>query len=121
MTQNQPSAKQPSKSRRPAAAHGPPKTQSTQSFRYNNGGSNQFGYQSNQGKIRGHQQQRYHGGHASAVSIDSGLSSQLAGDCGENHSELELRGVKGRLIQEIEGSVTTTLVYQYNNEKYKIK
>ena len=110
LTNNQPSKP---KTRRPAT--GPPKSAS-QGFRYN---SNSFGYHSNGGKIRPNQQSRFQVGHASAVSIDSGLSSQLLD--GENHSEMELRQVKGRLIQEIEGSVTTTLVYQYNNEKYKIK
>ena len=50
----------------------------------------------------------------SAVSIDSGLSSRL-------DSEIELNGVKSRLVQEIEGTVNTTLVYHFENEKYKIK
>ena len=107
LTNNQPSKP---KTRRPAT--GPPK--SSQGYRYNSN----YGYHSNGGKLRPNQQ-RLQVGQASAVSIDSGLSSQLLD--GENHSEMELRQVKGRLIQEVEGTVTTTLVYQYNNEKYKIK
>jgi len=98
LTQNQPTQKQ--KKSRP-------------SMRFNTGsGSSRGGtgsaYASNSKSIR----ERTIG--RSAVSIDSGLSSRL-------DSEIELNGVKSRLVQEIEGTVNTTLVYHFENEKYKIK
>ena len=97
LTQNQPTQKQ--KKSRP-------------SMRFTGSGSSRGGtgsaYASNSKSIR----ERTIG--RSAVSIDSGLSSRL-------DSEIELNGVKSRLVQEIEGTVNTTLVYHFENEKYKIK
>ena len=83
------------------------------------GNSIPHGYQSNPSRSIRNANQRPIG--QSAVSIDSGLSSRLDAESVENHSELELKGLKGRLIQEIDGPITTTLVYQYNDERYKIK
>lgn len=88
------------------------KPKKTRPLRFNTGsrtGSTSNAYQSNSKSIR----ERTIG--RSAVSIDSGLSSTRL------DSEIELNGVKSRLVQEIEGTVNTTLVYHFENEKYKIK